>query len=56
MVGAEAFARSKVDQRESEDLKQKAAEDLRRIWDAAARIRRMTEIYRERLEGKRRNV
>jgi hypothetical protein len=53
VVVSDALARSRVDQRESEQLKQKAAADLRRIWSAAERIRRMTEIYRERLDGRR---
>lgn len=40
-----------TDRRESEKVKAKTAAEVRRIWEAAERIRRMTELYRERLEG-----
>lgn len=40
-----------TDRRESEKLKAKTAAELRRTWSVAERLRRMTELYRERLEG-----
>lgn len=50
---ADGIVRTAVDQRESDQLKQKAAKDLRRLWEAAERIRRMSTIYKERLDGTR---
>ncbi len=47
--------RSQQDHRTSAQVHRKAAADVDRIKRAAERIRHMTEIYRERLEGVRRD-
>lgn len=53
MLVADPIARSIVDRRESEALQARTEADVRRLIRAVERIKRMTHIYQERLEGRR---
>lgn len=52
-VGVGVYLRTTDDRRKSSELRQEAASTRAIIKSAAERIKRLNEIYRERLEGRR---